>query len=320
MPYLYQVDSILNRLYNNGSINAIEFPIFTEESWQKKTWMSEAYGFFIYCRRCNESNIKPFGSYFIIHISWVILNPYKANSQKFSFFITAKYDFQTKIWDSGGFEIDKDRWAQTNENELVYPIINDRLLLVRQYLKWSSPYHWGAIDCGVGIQRFFKLSPFSSNDHHFNSSNRNIYIICRMGSKLKFRPVPYFKQIREKCVSPFTPKTTSDFESILKHMDNFTFEKNINYNVVRFWTDYVRINQTHFWSKSAKNWWSQCRTSDLDDPNYTKFEEIVTIDGYKKLKNHASLKTGCICVERVISYKTKDIGSCYLGYADLKLR
>lgn len=47
MPFLYEADSVLSHLFKNGSISATEFPIFTEDSWRMRAWVSEVYGFLI---------------------------------------------------------------------------------------------------------------------------------------------------------------------------------------------------------------------------------------------------------------------------------
>ena len=69
--------------------------------------------------------------------------------------------------------------------------------------------------------------------------------------------------------------------------------------VVRLWTDYERLNQTHFWSETAKVWWSSKNNSQFMnyDDFYTDFANHVSCDGYKKLRN-IEPKDGasCICV------------------------
>ena len=76
------------------------------------------------------------------------------NARKFAFHISATYNFQSKTWKSGGFEIQKNYWAETNPNEENFPILNDRLLLNRN--DWSSKDHFGAVYCGddLGEKRF----------------------------------------------------------------------------------------------------------------------------------------------------------------------
>ena len=45
---------------------------------------------------------------------------------EFLFHISAKYNFEAEIWKSGGLEIKKHYWAETNQWEPKYPILNDR--------------------------------------------------------------------------------------------------------------------------------------------------------------------------------------------------
>ena len=114
MPYLYEADSILSQLFETGTINASDYPIFTD----------------------HLSNIR--------HRS----STENQSQREFQFYISAKYNFETRIWKSGGFQIRENYWAKTSKNEPKYPILNDRLLLVRRArtvdsknrikLKWTS--------------------------------------------------------------------------------------------------------------------------------------------------------------------------------------
>ena len=69
--------------------------------------------------------------------------------RKFTFYILAKYNFESRIWKSGGFEINEKYWTERNETEPKYPILNDRLRLTRS--QWSQPDHIGAVYCGDEI-------------------------------------------------------------------------------------------------------------------------------------------------------------------------
>ena len=68
----------------------------------------------------------------------------------------------------------------------------------------------------------------------------------------------------------------------MRSMENGPEQSNDD-NFVRFWTDYERINKTHFWSDIANAWWSQCQSSDIVDP--MEFRAAVMIDGYRTLRN-----------------------------------
>ena len=83
----------------------------------------------------------------------------KDNSKNFGFFITANYNFQTKVWDSGGFEISEIHWAKTNPTEPMNPTLNDRLYLCRYDFPWFVTDHWGAVDCEGRLRRIFKVGP-----------------------------------------------------------------------------------------------------------------------------------------------------------------
>ena len=123
MPYLYEVDSILSQLYQNGSINESNFPIFSTASFPI-----------------------------------LAKDSLKETARKFSFFISAKYDFQKRTWNSGGLEINKDYWAERNADEQMYPILDDRLLLVENNYQWTRTDHWGAVNCHDSLHSSFKVN------------------------------------------------------------------------------------------------------------------------------------------------------------------
>ena len=122
MPYFHEVDSVLAQLFENGSINAIDYPIFTDHVSDMR----------------HRSSTE---------------NEYQ---REFTFYISAKYNFETKIWTSGGFEIRENYWAKRNKNEPKYPILNDRLFLVRNY--WTRSDHVRAVYCGDDLgEKEFKV-------------------------------------------------------------------------------------------------------------------------------------------------------------------
>ena len=121
MPYLYEVESVLTKLLINGTINSTDYPIFTE------------------------------------HLSDMRSDSLFEKSQQFKFFVSTTFDFESKVWKSGGFEISEERWAKRNQNEPVFPILNDRLLLVQN--AWASYDHFGAVYCGDDLgEKEFKVS------------------------------------------------------------------------------------------------------------------------------------------------------------------
>ena len=82
-------------------------------------------------------------------------------------------------------------------------------------------------------------------------------------------------------------------------MENYAFDNTYLHRTVNFWTDYSRVNETHFWSEIENVWWSQCQSSDLIDPDYA-FKASVSIDGHKKIRNLSGRsKMGCICIGKV---------------------
>ena len=122
MPYFYEVDSILAQLFENETINATDYPIFTDHVSNMR----------------HRSSSEP------------------QYQREFKFYISADYNFETKIWKSGGFEIRENYWAKRNENEPKYPILNDRLFLVRN--DWISSDHLRAVYCGDNLgEKEFKV-------------------------------------------------------------------------------------------------------------------------------------------------------------------
>ena len=136
--------------------------------------------------------------------------------------------------------------------------------------------------------------------------------------------------------SIFIPKSKKDFVQIMNTVDTINLSRPIRYEVSiihisvsrysrtvqradldtdssesfiflgfqtsgqRLWTDYERINQTHFWSRIVNDWWNNKNNSQFMsfDDEYTVFASNVTSDGYKKLRNTKSGQAGasCICV------------------------
>ena len=124
MPYLYEVDSVFDKIFVNGSLNEIDYPIFMEDnSWQARH----------------------------------LLSTIKENPRIFSFFISSKYDYRTAIWYSGDIEIKDNHWAKANEDEMKFPILNNRLLLMRDDRHLSDADHFGAINCDNEHSRSFKV-------------------------------------------------------------------------------------------------------------------------------------------------------------------
>ena len=119
IPYIYEGDSILTQLFVNGSISANKFPVFSEDTWEMRIT--------------------------------------DGRSRDFSFFISAKYDFQNRMWNSGGFEVVEKYWAERNLDEKTYPILDDRLLLVQNDHQWVGTDHWGTVDCKNHLFSSFKV-------------------------------------------------------------------------------------------------------------------------------------------------------------------
>ena len=225
----------------------------------------------------------------------------KEHYSDFRFFISTSYSFENNLWNSGGFKINQNRWAKNDQNEPLYPMLNDRLIFIRNFL-WRPPVAWGKANCNddnnSNDHRSFKMRTVSSNGYDFNVTNRHVYCICRIKSGLKFERMTNLKSCYHKCEDPWVPRNENDFESILENSDFYT-DTNHDTNS-DFWTDYERVNETHFWSDIAKTWWSQCRSSGLGNLDDSKFMSSVIIDSNGEIRNMANWQSsGCICVGKV---------------------
>ena len=143
------------------------------------------------------------------------------------------------------------------------------------------------------------MLPFSSNDDPLNKRNRTIYLICRIHSGYEFQI--FLKDGNRKC-EHFIPKNHSELAQIAESIqfDMFSNRDTRDIGIIRFWTDYQRINETHFWSKIANTTWSQCRSWGLLNKDFSKFRGSVVINGHKKIKNvFGRTEAGCICIGKV---------------------
>ena len=114
IPYLYEANSVLTQFYKNGT----DFSQITEH--------------LPVMRRASFS---------------------LENLQQLEFRISASFNFQSKIWRSGGFQIRENTWA---ENQPRYPIFNDRLHLVHKPATGAD--HFGAVYCGDHLgEKDFKV-------------------------------------------------------------------------------------------------------------------------------------------------------------------
>ena len=146
------------------------------------------------------------------------------------------------------------------------------------------------------------MFPFSSNDDPLNLRNRTIYLICKIQSGYKFQIYSFTKDGNEKC-KRLIPKNHSELAQIVENIQNYTFlnSDTRGLKTIRFWTDFQRTNETHFWSEISNTWWSQCNRSTLLNQFFSKFPGSVTINSHKKIRNvFGRTKAGCICIGKMI--------------------
>ena len=96
---------------------------------------------------------------------------------------------------------------------------------------------------------------------------------------MHFKPA-FDEELAEKCVnsSLFLSKNTKDLENVMTAIITENLEQ-----LVRIWTDYERSNKTHFWSKTAKKWWSD-PNKNQNQESLSLFKDTVTFNGNRKLK------------------------------------
>ena len=70
---------------------------------------------------------------------------------------------------------------------------------------------------------------------------------------------------------------------------------------VRIWTDFERLNKTHFWSRTAESWWTNLdKNDDQETESLWTFKDSVTFNGHRKLKNFSPRNPGCcVCVSNL---------------------
>ena len=51
----------------------------------------------------------------------------------------------------------ENHWAKANKNEMKFPILNNRLLLMRDDRHFSNSDHFGAVNCDGDLSRLFKV-------------------------------------------------------------------------------------------------------------------------------------------------------------------
>ena len=142
------------------------------------------------------------------------------------------------------------------------------------------------------------MFPFSSNDD-LNIKNQTVYLICRIHSGYEFQ---ILNDENQKC-DRFIPRNHSELAQIVENIqyDMFSNRDTRDIGIIRFWTDYQRINETHFWSKIANTWWSQCKSWELINQDFSKFRGSIIMNGRRKIKNVFDRKSaGCICIGKVI--------------------
>ena len=92
----------------------------------------------------------------------------------------------------------------------------------------------------------------------------------------------------------YVPKNKHDLQEVIATIN----VENITTDRLLIWTDYERINITHFWSNSANNW---LKTMDyqthMEADNLLEFNSLVMFNGYGKFRNYIPSAYGyCVCV------------------------
>ena len=113
------------------------------------------------------------------------------------------------------------------------------------------------------------MVPISSSDSNFNLDNRTVYVICCINSDFGFQVAQ--KDLTHNCPSPCVPRTDKEFTTLAKNVKNYVFKSEDDSDEsIRFWTDYIRINETHSRIDNAKKIQIFCpylvKLSEIDNP------------------------------------------------------
>ena len=60
------------------------------------------------------------------------------NDQDYSFYISAEYNFDERIWRSWRFEIESGWWKDSETNDYKYPILYDHMFFYNNFVKQAN--------------------------------------------------------------------------------------------------------------------------------------------------------------------------------------
>ena len=91
-------------------------------------------------------------------------------------------------------------------------------------------------------------------------------------------------ELTEKCenLTFYVPESTNDLDKVMANIKTESLPQPI-----RIWTDYERLNRTHFWSATADRWWS-LKDETITRESWWTFKDSVLVDGYGEVPNHIS--------------------------------
>ena len=112
------------------------------------------------------------------------------NAKDFKFYITADYDFEKQIWKSWWFEIERNRWRDSETYDYKYPVLLDRFYFYKDPVRsaWIVHYWYhGVLFRLVNFNPVYRIGVFSSNNQEHIDSLSGFYF-CEMENELKLTP------------------------------------------------------------------------------------------------------------------------------------
>ena len=114
---------------------------------------------------------------------------------------------------------------------------------------WTKP-NW----LDSNFEHRFQISFYSSNNPNYFTTKVGYYF-CRDEYATEMVPSKFIDDsldeiCKEKTV--FIPKSEAELNQATSFLRNFE----PNSTKFRIFTDYKRINESHFWSETARHWWN----------------------------------------------------------------
>lgn len=111
-----KVGQVVEKLFVNNSFNRAEFPAISDYEMRRSGKHYEIIS--VHCSaHCSSKCYGNVRMQFIENIS-----------RDYRFYISADYNFESRVWKSWWFEIDRDRWKESNTTDYEYPTLDDHII------------------------------------------------------------------------------------------------------------------------------------------------------------------------------------------------